>query len=161
MMYYLVKMFGVSLTLTLVVELAVGMLFACVGRMKMKKAARTPQPEATSTGAEPTKPVWGKVRNVALLVLLVNVLTNPPAVLLCWLGRMFLPAPLAVLPQVVVELAVVATEYYVYRSFVERDGWQVGSPLALAVTANICSWTLGLVANRYLWILDMLLLFGR
>ncbi len=59
---YLTEMFGVSLALTIIIELAVmGICGNWIARDRRR----------------------------ALLVVLVNILTNPPAVLLGWLGRLW------------------------------------------------------------------------
>lgn len=113
---YLLEMFAVSLALTIAVELAVALLcFALRG----KKAI--------------------------LLVILVNVLTNPPAVLLCWLGRMYLQEAAYLPVQLVVEIAVVAVEALVYDSFSKKEQWQIGHPVMLSVIANLCAWLSGIV----------------
>jgi hypothetical protein len=83
-------------------------------------------------------------------VVLVNLLTNPPAVLLCWLSRMYLPPFLTLPVQLSVEAAVVAVEAWIYCSFMEKPGWQTGRPLLLAVAANLCSWTMGIVCGRWI-----------
>lgn len=67
-----------------------------------------------------------------LLAVLVNILTNPAAVLLHLWG----------IPQLPIELAVVALEAFVYRRFGIRR------PLPLSLTANTISWTLGLLIQQ-------------
>ena len=102
---YLFEMFAMSLLLTLALELAVA---------------------------------WGigmkKGREIQL-VILVNILTNPAAVLLCWLGA----------PQLPVELAVVAVEALAYTSFAKDKNWNIPHPVHLAVLANGVSWSAGLL----------------
>ena len=71
-------------------------------------------------------------RRMLTVFLLVNLLTNPAAVLLHLFG----------IPQLPIELAVVVTEWFVYRQF------RVKKPLALSVCANAWSWGLGLVINQ-------------
>lgn len=116
---YLMKMFGYSLTVTILLELAVVFLF-----LKFQGQVRCSR------------------RAMALLVVLVNVLTNPPAVLICWLGRIYLPW--AQIPlQIMVEGAVVAAEAYIYHSFGNKSFWNVEHPVMLSATANLCSWLLG------------------
>ncbi len=113
---YLTEMFGVSLALTIIIELAVmGICGNWIARDRRR----------------------------ALLVVLVNILTNPPAVLLGWLGRLWLPPPLRLPLEIVVEMGVVAVEAYVYRSFAEKEEWRVAHPVKLAAAANLCSWGLG------------------
>ena len=98
---YLLKMFGISLLLTLVIELAAALL-------------------------------WGsRSKKQILLVILVNVLTNPAAVLLCWLG----------IPQLPVELAVVLTEALVYKD----PAWKIPRPVLFAIVCNTVSWGTGIL----------------
>lgn len=103
-MMYYPLMFGVSLGLTLVIEGIVGLCFGLRSREQI------------------------------ILLVLVNVLTNPAAV---WLHN-------AVgVPQIPIEISVVIIEYYVYRSF--RKSHAIPRPLLLSVTANGVSWGLGLL----------------
>ena len=102
---YLLEMFAVSLLLTLVLELAVAW---CMGLQKGREIQ---------------------------LVILVNILTNPAAVLLCWLG----------LPQLPVEVTVVAVEALVYICFAKDKKWNIPRPVRLAVLANGISWSAGLL----------------
>lgn len=98
---YLLEMFGISLLLTLVIELMIALL-------------------------------WGiRSKKQILLVVLVNVLTNPAAVLLCWLG----------IPQLPVELAVVLAEALIYRD----PAWKIPHPVLLAVVCNVISWGTGIL----------------
>lgn len=103
-MRYLIEMFTVSLILTWLVELTV----------------------ATAMGLRGKKSIY--------LVLLVNLLTNPAAVLLCHLGT----------PQLPVELAVIAVEAWVYTSFSKDDRWQISHPIILSVAANLIAWFAGI-----------------
>ena len=102
---YLLEMFGISLLLTLALELPAAY---CFGYRSIRKL---------------------------LLVLLVNVLTNPAAVLLHWLGIAQLP----------IEIAVVLVEALVYVWFSKDEKWNVPYPVLLAVTANCISWGTGLL----------------
>lgn len=113
---YLLEMFAVSLTLTIAVELAVALLLSA---LRGKKAI--------------------------LLVILVNVLTNPPAVLLCWLGRLYLPKAAYLPVQMIVEIAVAAVEAMVYYSFSKKAQWKIEHPVMLSVIANLCAWLTGIV----------------
>ena len=70
-------------------------------------------------------------RRIAVF-LLVNLLTNPAAVLLHFVG----------IPQIPIELGVVLTEWLIYRQF------EVKKPLALSLWANLLSWGLGLVIGQ-------------
>ena len=112
-------MFGVSLMITIIVELAV--------ILSLKRL-----------------PLHGKSRGKGiLLVVLVNVLTNPPAVWLCWLAGLYMPKVPEIAVQLTVELAVVLVEACIYRSFAHKSQWEIDRPVRLAVTANVCSWLLG------------------
>ena len=102
-MHEIWKMFGISLLLTLVLELVIA---ACFGY---------------------------KDKKLLILVILVNVLTNPVAVLLHWLG----------IAQIPIELAVVLVESYIYRWFSKDEKWNIPHPVLFAVVANGLSWGLG------------------
>ncbi len=56
-------------------------------------------------------------RQKLLLVVLVNILTNPPAVLLHWLGSLYLPALPDLWLQLGLELLVILAEALIYHSF--------------------------------------------
>lgn len=112
---YLIRMFGVSLALTVIIECAIAFLLRVRGRKEV------------------------------LLVVLVNLLTNPPAVLCNWLFGLYLPDWPKILVQLGIETVVILTEALIYRSFAKDDGWAVGRPVLLSVTANGCSWLLGLI----------------
>ena len=102
---YLLKVFGISLVLTLALELPLAYLMGLRGR------------------------------KYVLLAVLVNILTNPAAVLLHHLG----------IPQIPVELAVVAVEAGVYDSFSKAEGWEIPHPVRLAVVCNLVSWLTGVL----------------
>lgn len=115
MVIYLIRMFGISLTLTMVTELAIAFLFGL------------------------------RTRKNVLLVVLVNVLTNPSAVLCNWLCRLYLPYYNRVPVQLVIEAAVVIVEAFVYSCFARDGKRQIKRPVLLALTANGCSWLLGVL----------------
>lgn len=102
---YLLEMFGISLGLTILIELPIGMLMG----LRRKKHL--------------------------LLMILVNVLTNPPAVLLCWLGAAQIP----------VEIVVFLVEAGVYYWFSRDKSWNMKHPVLLAFVANLISWTSGIL----------------
>ena len=105
MMNYFLEMFGISLALTLLLELLIGLCFGYrSGRM-------------------------------LLLVLLVNVLTNPGAVLLHWLG----------IPQIPIEIVVVFLETIIYLWFAKDEKWVVPRPVLFPMVANCVSWGMGLL----------------
>ncbi len=87
--------------------------------------------------------LWGiRGKKNFLVVLLVNVLTNPAAVLVYWLYQVY--AGEHSLPvQILIELAVVTVEAYIYRSFAEDDRFQIPRPIRLAIVANVFSWGIG------------------
>ena len=102
---YLLEMFGISLLLTLVLELPLTRLMGIRGKKGV------------------------------LLVILVNILTNPAAVLLCRLG----------MPQLPVELGVICVEGAVYGLFSREEGWNIPHPVRMAVVCNVVSWATGIL----------------
>lgn len=117
MVIYLIRMFGISLMLTLAIELAVAFLFG----MRMRKDI--------------------------LLVVLVNVFTNPPTVLCNWLCRLYLPDYHRVPVQLAIEAVVIAVEALVYCGYAKDERWQIRRPVLFSLTANGCSWLLGLLVG--------------
>lgn len=107
---YLLEMFGISLILTLILELPVASLMGIRGREHL------------------------------LLVILVNILTNPAAVLACRLGA----------AEPVVELAVFAVEAWIYRWFSKDERWNIPHPVRLSAAANGLSWLTGMVIGGLL-----------
>lgn len=104
-MRYLFEMFTVSLVLTWLIELTV----------------------AAAMGLRGKKSIY--------LVLLVNLLTNPAAVLLCHLG----------IPQLPVEIAVITVEALIYTSFAKDSRWQIAHPIILSAAANLIAWFAGIL----------------
>lgn len=125
---YLIEMFGISLALTIVVELAVTFLLE---RKQLNISVQAVDRQ--------------NMRKVILLVILVNILTNPPAVLLCWLGRIYMADVLQIPLQLAVEIVMAAVEACIYRSFAKKPRWEIDRPVRLAVMANVCSWLIGVV----------------
>ncbi len=119
----LIEMFTVSLTLTLAVELAVAFMLERAGKPRRGKR-------------------WGREM---LLVVLANVLTNPPAVLLCWIGGLYLPRLWEIPVQLMVEAGVMVVEACIYQSFAHLPRWEIRRPVLLAVAANLCSWLTGVI----------------
>lgn len=120
---YLVRMFVVSFLLTLLIELPAALFLQ-----------------------------WRR-RKLILLIILVNLLTNPPAVLFGWLGRIYLPPFCAVPVQLLIELLVIFTEVFIYCRFAKEPGWQDGQPLRpirLAIVSNLCSWLFGVLCMNLL-----------
>lgn len=155
---YLIEMFGVSLALTIVVELAVVLLLEKIQTKSLKlnegceqsegfrQPGYTERMEHRNYDRNVMFPIFGQhCGKGVLLVVLVNVLTNPPAVLLCWLSGLYMPKIPKIAVQPVVETAVVLAEACIYRSFAQRPQWKIDRPVRLAVTANVCSWLLGAI----------------
>ena len=113
MTHWLLNMFGTALLFTLLIELAVAVLYNIRSRQKL------------------------------LLVVLVNILTNPPAVLLHWLGSLYLPALPDLWLQLGLELLVILAEALIYHSFSTKKESQLQHPVLLSLTANTCSWLAG------------------
>lgn len=126
MRIYLTEMFAVSLLLTVVTELAVVHILLWLPERYLKRRRK-------------------RNARTVLLATLVNILTNPPAVLLCWLGRMYLPSALHFPVQIAVEAVVVAAEAYVYSCFAVKPEWGIKRPVLLSCAANGCSWLLGMI----------------
>ena len=101
-------MFSLSLALTLVIELPAGFLLG----MRRPKSL--------------------------VLMILVNILTNPAAVFACFLGCSQLP----------VELVVFAVEAVVYVWFSRDTNWQIPNPVKLSLVTNGISWSLGWLLQR-------------
>ena len=102
---YILEMFGISLGLTLLIELPVGFAMGMRGKKHI------------------------------LLMILVNILTNPAAVLLCWLG----------VAQIPVEIGVFLVEAGVYYWFSRDESWNIKHPVLLALVANLVSWGSGIL----------------
>ena len=113
----LISMFGISLILTLVIELAVVWIWGFRERKELCLAA------------------------------LVNVLTNPAAVFLAWLCRSFVGYGWYMILQCLIEIGVVAVEAVLYLQFSREEGWYIEKPIKLAIIANIVSWLTGIVVQ--------------
>lgn len=117
MVMYLIRMFGISLMLTIAIELAAALLFG----MRMRKNM--------------------------FLVVLVNVFTNPPAVLCNWLCRLYLPDYHREAVQLAIEAVVITVEALIYIGFARDERWQIRKPVLFSLTANGCSWLLGVLGG--------------
>ena len=120
MVMYLIRMFGISLMLTMAIELAIALLFG----MRMRKNM--------------------------LLVVLVNVFTNPPAVLCNWLCCLYLPDYHRAAVQLAIEAVVVTVEALIYSAFARDEQWRIRRPVLFSFTANGCSWLLGVLGGAAL-----------
>lgn len=116
MTQYLIEMFGVSLLLTWMIELAVA------GLLKVA----------------PWKD-W-------LPVILVNLLTNPAVVFLCWVWRTYVPDLNSLWIQLPLEVLVIWIEFRIFKNMA-KSGWNCKSPLKLSVVANGSSWLCGVVMS--------------
>jgi hypothetical protein len=80
--------------------------------------------------------LWGLRGRTLIMVTLANIMTNPLAVALhTAMG----------VPQLPIEIGVVAAEAVVYRTFSRTPGWEISKPVWLAVVSNTVSWGLGLL----------------
>ena len=98
---YLLQMFGISLLLTLLVEGIVALLWGLRGKKYL------------------------------CLVILVNVLTNPVAVLVYWLFQVYVTDN-TILLQILIEIVVVLAEASIYRSFASDDRFYISRPVLFA-----------------------------
>ena len=111
----IVKGFGISLGLTLLIELAVAFLMKIRG--------------------------WTEF----LIVVLVNVLTNPLVVLIVYLMIFRFPAwrwPVEIL----LEILVIPAEGLLYRA-AKKSGFRFPKPFLLALLCNLSSYGIGLLIN--------------
>lgn len=140
---YLWRMFAGSLGLTVAAELGVAILYLSVERLREGAGQTKAGARPGLRGAFPSEGM-GHGARVLLLTVLVNLLTNPPAVLVCWLGRLWMSPGLQLYLQLAVEALVVAVEGGVYGSFGGKPGWKIKRPMLFALAANGTSWLLGL-----------------
>ena len=112
---YYVKMFGISLFFTLITEL----------------------PAAYLLGVRKKQDLF--------LVFLVNVLTNPAAVFLCWCARSYLKEGYLI-AELFAEVLVVETEGLIYRAF-QIKGRRIRRPFLLSLILNALSYLTGIVIN--------------
>lgn len=90
--------------------------------------------------------VWGlKSRKEMLLVLLVNILTNPAAVFCVWICNGYLGSDFSFLYQCIVEFVVVVVEGKVYSGFAKEEGWNIKKPVQFSIIVNMISWLSGVV----------------
>lgn len=122
MIKYLLEMFLISLILTIAIELVVIWLFSRISRSMS----------------------FIHKKQGIFLVVLVNVLTNPPAVLICWIAGMYLGNVPAMIVQILTEAAVVVVEAWIYHIFAKEKQCDIRNPVVLSGAANICSWLCGI-----------------
>ncbi|MCM1536861.1 MAG: hypothetical protein NC254_00520 [bacterium] len=152
----LLEMFGVSLVMTIALELTA--VFGCT---QLRKKYGLPETADSGSAGGPKRGSAGgpgragnggllpalQGRNGFLLVILVNVLTNPAAVLLCWLSRSYMPQIPQMPVQLAVEAVVVSVEAWIYCRFAKEEGWKIDHPVFLSVAANLCSWLTGMLVQ--------------
>lgn len=110
--------FGVSLGATLVIEILLALIFG----VRNKKGL--------------------------LIVFLVNTLTNPAAVLICWLADLYFFYGFEFLVEIAVEIAVVVVEAKIYMMFVYNEEFKIRYPVRMAVVCNLVSWFTGIVLGQ-------------
>lgn len=110
--------FGVSLGATLVIEILLALIFG----VRNKKGL--------------------------LIVLLVNTLTNPAAVLICWLADLYFFYGFEFLVEIAVEIAVVVLEAKIYMMFIHNEEFKIRYPVRMAVVCNLVSWLTGIVLGQ-------------
>lgn len=111
MLSYLLIKFGLSLFLTLLIEILLGILLKIRGK------------------------------NIVVVVL-VNLLTNPLVVYLCWIFDWRFPV------QLFPEVAVILIEggiYYLFHKY--GDGYNISKPFLKALALNGASYGIGLIIN--------------
>lgn len=115
---YLLQMFGISLLLTLLIEWLVAFLWKIRGKKGF------------------------------LLVTLVNIVTNPAAVLTYWLYRVYC-ADTSIVVQIGIEIVVVVVEALIYRSFAKEESFRIKWPIVLSIVANTLSWGVGVLWSMF------------
>lgn len=116
----LLLMFGISLILTLIIELLVTFIMG----VRSKKGVK--------------------------LIVLINILTNPVAVLLCWLADLYVPFGWEPVVFILVELAVVYVEAKLLSLFANINEFRIKHPVRLAIAANLISCLIGIVGQQLL-----------
>ena len=79
-----------------------------------------------------------------LLLLLINILTNPLAVYLAYVGKTFSNLP-EILIQLPIEVVVVIVEVGIYIWFSKDEKWKIRRPILLGILTNAFSWAIGLM----------------
>lgn len=79
-----------------------------------------------------------------LLLVLVNILTNPVAVYFAYVGKYYTGFS-DVLIQIPIEMVVVLVEVGIYTWFAKDEKWTIKKPVLLGVLANVFSWSIGLM----------------
>ena len=95
--------------------------------------------------------LWGlKTKKETLLVVLVNILTNPAAVFFAWISFICLGSEWYIPAQCIIEVVVVVVEANVYLNFAFKEGWNIKKPLKFAIMVNMLSWLFGVVVQNFI-----------
>ncbi|MBQ6679631.1 MAG: hypothetical protein IJM76_06370 [Lachnospiraceae bacterium] len=95
----------------------------------------------------PLSLLFGARKKGLLIVLIVNLITNPPAVFLSYLLRAYLPRGLYLPLVLLMECAVILIEWGLYRR-TARKLPVVRKPLLAAAVLNVTSYLSGVILNR-------------
>ena len=79
-----------------------------------------------------------------LLLVLINILTNPMAVYLSYVGRLLLGLS-EILIQLPIEIGVILVEVGIYTWFSKDENWKIKRPILLGILTNVFSWSIGLM----------------
>ena len=79
-----------------------------------------------------------------LLLVLINILTNPMAVYLSYVGRLLLGLS-EILIQLPIEIGVILVESGIYTWFSKDENWKIKRPILLGILTNVFSWSIGLM----------------
>ena len=79
-----------------------------------------------------------------LLLLLINIFTNPMAVYLAYVGN-YLTRLSDVVIQLPIEIFVILVEVGIYKWFSKDENRYIKKPILLGILANIVSWSIGLM----------------
>ena len=131
---YFLRMFGISLGLTLLIEVSFFSAFDL--RQKRGLFRSSCEEERDLSEDAGFRPL--------IVVFLVNVLTNPAAVFLCYVVQNVLPRSFYYPLQILIEILVVLTEGLIYRSF-RGETRSFRRPFLLSLILNILSYGTGLV----------------
>lgn len=88
-----------------------------------------------------------RTRESIILILLVNILTNPAAVYLSYLLAELNPAVNPLVLQVPVEIVVLFAEAFIYKTFSKHEEYSLKRPILYAFAANAFSWGIGVILN--------------
>ncbi len=78
------------------------------------------------------------------LLFLINILTNPMAVYLYYVGNFLIDAS-EILIQLLIEIVVILVEAGIYTWFSKDENWKIKRPILLGILTNVFSWSIGLM----------------